>query len=85
MFSICAVKRKSPVHYKRKYFRGTPHIIGFCLPKGAENYEVNQFVNFEAKNWKKSKGNQSVKMAESLEQLEDATSEMNAFLDQTTR
>ena len=56
------------------------------MPKGdVASYDVNNFVTFEAKNWRGKNGNNGVNLADSLEQLKDDSAGMNAYLDRETR
>ena len=59
-------------------------IAGFCLPKGAENYEPTQFLNFKGK-WGESRDGGEVVCANDLDQLKEDSSGLNCFLDQKTR
>ena len=66
--------------------RGTPVIIGFCLPKGAETKDPQMLLNFEGR-WgrKKNQDTADVVLADSMEDLESDSTGKNTFLDTTRR
>ena len=64
-------------------YRGHPVIVGFCMPDGTQDYDLSKFVDFsKTDKWYEDA---DIVPATDLEDLEDNTSQSNAFWDKDRR